>query len=755
MTDGFAGIGWAKGGKVAYFESSTSAIRGLTQRRETSLEANLNLREVLRFYGRRWKLIAVVAAALTIAAVAVATNISSAFTSTAKLLLEQPSASPISTDSPASALTSDSSFIDSQVSVLTSSTLLERVVRDAHLLDDPEFISDEEPSLTDNIRARVADWLKVFGTTEPIEHQPVTALPDLSSRAVSRLQDMIEVWREGRSYVIDIAVTSGDPEKAALIANAVAEGYAEDQLQVRYHHAGRASKWLTERIAALQTQLKNAEDAVEEFKTKNNLVSTRAGTLTEQQLSELNLQLIGSRTELAEKRAQFEQAQKLLASGGDLESIPQVLGSEVIKALRTQHAEVTRREADLVSHYGARHPEVSKVQAERRDVEFQISSEVKRIVGNLANELEVAETREAALAYSLGQATGQTAADNQIAIQVRELERIANANKALYEAFLSRAKMADEEKTFSDSGVRIISVASVSETPSYPPKKVIILFGLIVGLGLGTGGALARELLNAGFATTGQAEKDLGLPILASVPKLSEPKMPAIRGQHSTQPALFRLEPRSGYSEAIRSLRHALLDDVDQGRAPVIQITSAVAGEGKTTTAINLAISAASAGYRVLIVDADLRRSGLTKHFCMSDLPGLVDLVTDLRHLPSMVRFDDATATYVLPAGKGTLNPSDLLGSSRMARFLGSARRSFDLVIVDSPPICLMADAPVLAKHADLVALVVKWNSTPREAVADALRRLNGTKVAGIAMTMINEKQAAGYGDSYGPYVAM
>lgn len=701
----------------------------------------LDLRDVLDFFYRRWKFIASAAGLILLLTLFVLYAITPQYTATTQVLLDPQRDSVLGAEAIMSELTLDSSMVDSQVALLQSRSLLRRVVEKHKLVSDPEFGANATLGLWASWRA------SMFGAPEePEEAADVTGIPPGILASVERLRDGLEVAREGRSYVIGISVTSENPAKAARLANAVADAYVVDQLEAGYEAAKRASDWLSDRLESLRAELRRSEDAVEKFRSEHKLVATNTGTVTEQQLSEINAELVSVRAETAEKRAKFEQAEAITERGGNLESVPDVLRSTVISALRGQYAEVTRREADLVSRYGGRHPEVVNVSAERRDVERQIKAEVGRIIANLKNDYEVAATREQSLEQSLAALTGQTGVDNQVAVRLRELERVAAANKTLYESFLSRAKIAEEQTTLANHDSRIISAASVPMDPSFPQKKLILALALVMGLGLGTGGAFLLDMLNAGFMTPRQVEDALELPVLSSVPRMSDREI-TVNGETLTPPRYLVRKPLSRYSEALRSLRSGVqMSDVDHP-PKVVQITSTLPKEGKTTLAISLAFSAASSGQRVLLLDCDLRHPSVSKYFGLEERTGLVDLLTGSAGPERLVHVDEETGLHVVPAGSKSQNPPDLLTSARMQALMSKLRESYDYIVVDSPPVGPVIDPVVLTGLADKVIFAVRWGTTPREAVGQAVRQLPGDrKIAGVAFTIIDEARAPKYG---------
>lgn len=672
----------------------------------TSGPVPLDIRDVFDFILRRWKIILGIAIVVFVAFLAISFAISPLYTSYAQILIDKPKDYTVSQDFLNSEVGENSTFVESQIVVLSSAMLLQKVVDSEKLNEDPQF------------GGNALEWL-------------------IGAVGVSRV---------GLSDVIELSVTSHDPEQAASLANAIAQAYVLDRIESRYDSAKKAATWLSERAEVLRLQLSSSEDAVEKFRAENNLLATKSGSVTEQQLSELNIALITARTELASKRSKYQQAENLIRRGGDTQSIPDVLQSPVVSALRAQQAAVTRREADLSLRYGERHPEVMTAQAELRDIEAQIAAEIQRLVGNLKNEVEAAEAREAALTQALASVSNRSEVEDRVGVRLRDLGRIAAANKELFETFLSRAKIAEEKSSLLNSGVRVIAHAGVPDTPSFPNRPLFAALGLVFGVVLGGGGALLRELFASGFMATRQVEETLAVPVLASMPRMTgwsgSAKSPA-------QPvAYLERKPLSRYSEAVRRLRLGIERMPETGRPlRVMLITSAMPGEGKTTLVLSLARSAAADGERVLVIDADLRLWSATSYFGMAEKAGLVDLLTLPMQARDAIHLDERSGIYVLPAGAKTMNPPALLASRRMRSILDELRRTFDTVIIDAPPVGPAADASILAPYADRVVFVVKWRETSREIVAEGIRHLGGrSKIAGIALTMVDEPKLPKYG---------
>ena len=708
-----------------------------------------DLRQFLNFFWRKWKFIASVTLAVMFAVVLFLANATPRYTATAQLLLDPQRDQAPGTEAIVSALTLDQTAVDSQVTVMRSNILLRRVVENQKLVSDPEFGvgPDTGPTIFARVRESVLSYFvqDVPNTDARTKDQ---AIPPDVLRAINRLRTALTIDRVGRTYVIAVSVTSVDQFKAARLANAVADAFIVDKLEARFASAQRATSWLGDRLEDLRKQLRESEEAVANFRSENGLFRTSQNvTLNEQQLSELNAKLVNARAEAAEKKAKYDQLQALQTNGGSAQALPDVLRSQVITQLRAQEADVSRREADLVARYGDRHPAVVNVRAEKRDVQQALGAETARISANLKNEYDVAKAGADALETSLREVSGASSADDRVNVRLRELERTAFVNKTLFEDFLSRAKISQERSTFEVREARLITQATPPSTPSYPPKPLTLALGLVAGLLLGSGGAVAVEMLNQGFTTPREVEERLDLPVLASIKRLSTGELTIDRST-LPMPRFLVAKPMSRFAEAIRSIRTGIqMTDVDH-TPKVIQVTSSIPSEGKSSISMSLAFSAAAmSGQKVALVDADFRHPTVTRFFGLEKAPGVVDLLLGTAEIDTITHIDEQTGVHVFGAGSKTQNPPDLLGSERMRGFIEDLRANYDYVVVDTPPVGPVVDATVTSPLADKTLFIVQWAKTAREIVSDAVRQIPGDKkIAGVVLNFVNEKEARKYG---------
>ncbi|HSI39140.1 MAG TPA: polysaccharide biosynthesis tyrosine autokinase [Xanthobacteraceae bacterium] len=712
----------------------------------------LDVPHILDFLNRRWRLIAMVAAAIISLTFIVLLVLTPRYTAQTEILLDLRQQTVSSPDQLMPGAVFDPLVVDSQIAIIKSVSLLRRVVEKENLVNDPEFGVDPNAGppwysfITNFIRS-----LTSSGTPEPVAEAGEDAIPRDVRITIARLQQALTVTREGATYVLLVEFSSEDPVKAARLSNAISNAFILDQLEARFDAARRSASWFDQRLQTLRDELRKSEEAVESFRAQNNLVGPSNGTgitttLNETQMSEISGNLVAARADAAEKQAKFAQAQRIIREGGNVQAVPDVLRSQVISNLRGQQAEVNRREADLVARYGERHPLVVNVRAERRELERQINAEVTRVIGVLKNDYDVAQSRVDSLASSVATASGQAGTDNALSVRLRELERVALANKTLYESFLGQSKIATEQTSFQVREARIISAATTPSIPTFPKTLLIMILAGVAGVMVGAGLAVLLEALNAGFNSPRQVEETLGLPVLTSIERADLSDFTA-RDGGPVLAAYLLAKPLSRYSESIRSLRAGIqMSDVDNP-PKVIQVTSSAPNEGKTSIALSLAVSSASSGKKTVLVDCDLRRPTASSLFGLQGQPGLVELLTQTASHEGILHRDKATGVFVLPAGGRTQNPPDLLSSQRMQQLIDHLRQNFDLVVIDTPPIGPVIDAALLASIADKVLFTVRWSATSRELVQHAVDQIPGDrKICGVALNMIDVRRAPKYG---------
>ncbi len=617
--------------------------------------------------------------------------------------------------------------VESQVHVLSSDSVLRRVVSAESLDHDPEFVG--RPSATRGLMAS-------FGLGGARNADPTLS-------ALNALKGKLQVKRAERTYVVDVSVTSQDPAKAARIANAVAQAYLAEQTDVRSDSARQISQSLSARLNELKDRVREAEDRVETFKARYNILGASGQLVNEQQLSELNKQLGAARVRTATAKARLDQVERLQQSGDETGSFPEAVQSQTITALRSQYAEVMRREAEQMTSLGERHPAVIEIQAEAARLRKMIDDEVHRIALATRSEYQGARANEAALAANLETLKDNAVTTNEAMVTLRELERDVQASRAVYESFLVRARETGEQERLDTKNIRVISRAEPPQGRSFPPSNFLLAVGaLLIGVGAGSAIVIMRDASGPAWPRAGGTS--VLLRKLRSVAKdfrssaASAPSIPvlAVLPNVDTSFGLNAAEdPNSRFAMEIRKVLDAVRASHKTRGNPTILIVAA--DDEDDTAAVALAFTAvAAATQRVLLIDADLQRRTLSAIDADQNQAGLVDVATGRRTLSDVITRDRETnlnlASFVSPNSR-----RDRPISAADVKQAFDQTKRFDMVIV--PAVELSSDpiARFFAGLVDHILLVARADAQNKAAIEQFIARLgpDARKLRGAVLT--------------------
>ena len=713
-----------------------------------------DLRELTRILRRRWQMVAAVPLVLVVLAGIFVVVVTPLYTATSTVFIDPRRASMAESNNSqaqGSNFGTDDATIESQVLLIQSVAILQRVVDRLDLTHDAEF--QPKPGLLDPIKALFAS-----------RRLPGGASPDQVARdnAVDILKGRLKVVRQGATFLIDINVSSELPQKAATIANALADAYFMEQVRSKYEATKIAADWLDKQIADLKSRVYASDKAVEEFRAANNLTISQGVTVNDQQITDLNNKLVDARAQTAEARAKYEHVQEIAKRGGDAGALDEALSSDVIARLRTQYAEVAKNYADLSSRYGPRHPTVANVQAQLRDTQRLINEEIKRILEGTRNAYEVAKSREDSLQKSLDQLQGNSTDAGPAQVRLRELQREAEANRTIYESFLARYKETSARESLEMPDSRVVTRADIPLKPSFPKRLLILGLALLLGLGLGCVLALLQDYLDRRIKTIEQVEAISGLPSLAALPLVSTRELARKANQGrwelehydprtvrllppALQPPLMRYaleEPTSTFAEAVRAIRLALLRASRREPSRVVMVTSSVDGECKTTLAVNLALSLAVLGIKTIVVEGDLRNPELTRSLCPRAGAGLFEVALGRLALQHAILTEQETGLAILPCPPPR-NPAvltEFISADGMAAILRELRRTYEVIVLDTPPLASLVDGHALAECADHIVFAVGWDQAPQEVVARTLDLLGPfyDRILGTVLTRVD-----------------
>ena len=711
----------------------------------------IDIRELISVFRRRFWVFLGTAAFVVAIAIIVTFQMTPQYTATSQVSLEVRQSQVVDFEAVLSGLPPDSAMVDTEVEILSSRELAGDVVDRMGLTDVPEFnVELREPSWIGNVKSEVVAFLSGLmpAQTEQtlLDGEEAERTRD---RVVSALMSNVSIRRQGLTYIIEIAVTSENPRLARDIANTYADQYLVAQLDAKYEATQRANEWLNERVETLREEVRDAEDAVAQYREREGLLDAEGATLTEQQISDVNAQLALQRAEMAEAQARLDSVQSQIDRGVGPDTIAEVLQSDVIRDLRSQQAEINRRHAELSSRYGPRHPQILTVERERADIDQQIEQEINRIVSNLSSEVTVARERVRSLERSLGQLRNELADNNRSLVRLRELERSAEASRTLYESILNRFRQTSEQESLTSADARVVSRAAVPLEPSSPNIPLNLALAIVLGGVLGVGMVMLLETLESGIYRDADVESKLGLAHISTVPRLGAGLFARLSGE----PDQYLVEkPFSGFAESVRTIRSAIrLDGIDR-ETKVVAVTSALPGEGKTSMSKCLGQVSAMSDTKTIMVDCDLRRRLLTKSTSDTVDAGLLEVLNGQATLEETIIRDEETGLHLLGLSKVEFTPRDVFGTEAFSTLLDQLRARYDLVVLDTAPVLAVADTSIIASRVDAVLFTVLWRKTAasvaRNAV-DALRSAHARIIGAVLNGVDLQAQARyGYGNS-------
>jgi polysaccharide biosynthesis transport protein len=603
----------------------------------------------------------------------------------------------------------DSPALESEIELVKSEPVALSVIKDLGLAKDPEFLGPQ------NIFGVVLRFASdFFSSSKPT----VLSESEATGAALGVLSKNLAVKRVGISYHLSIQYRSGNPNRAAQIANAIAETYVAQQLEGKYDSTRRATQWLEGRIEELNQKQARAEHAVVEFKKQNNMITADGKLVNEQQLADLNTQLVGAHERISKAKAQLDRIDAIIRDDSfdttTGQTVADALNNPVITELRTKYLQVVSREANYARKYGANHLAVVNLREQIRGFRGSILEELKRI-------------RE-----------GQPI--NQAQVSLHELESSAQNYRTANDNFRQHYTESLQQQSFPIPDARILTSASPPSGKSSPKTALILVLAAAGGLVLGVAVGTLRDLMNGSFCSRAQVESELQTACISVVPIVDAGKHQTLRdarlaapdqglGDGSSSRTILRDQdliwtalnlPFSRFAEALRSIKVAI--DQNSGAASsgrVIGFTSSLPQEGKSTIAASVALLMAQAGARVILVDCDLRNPALSRKFAPKAEYGFLDVIVGSVPLEDAVWREPFTNLTFLPVSTKTRieNSAEILASPATKGLLEELQSNYDYVIVDLSPLMPVVDTRATTGFVDSYVCVTEWGCTKIGAV--------------------------------------
>jgi len=643
-------------------------------------------------------------------------------------------------------------YYQTQLEILKSRQLAERVVKRLNLLNRTDFNESKKgkiPFLLDWKAWIPADWLPDKNTKK------ASLLLDGTARLktlANQIMGMLEVEFVKDSQLVDIHYDTNNPYLAAQLANTLAEVYIESGLDSRLETTRKATSWITDQLQELKENLDKSEREIQTFRDKEKLIDAKGvDSIAVSGLEAVSSKLSDARRKRVETQELYRQVKALDGQPIEAyESIPAVLNNSLVNHAKTTLAASEQKVSELAKRYGPKHPVMIAATSELASARNNLKAQIKNVIASVKKEFVVAQAEESHLVNDLKLSKQEIAEINRKGNTLKTLEQEVESNRQLYNMFLTRFKETTATDDLKSTNARIIDTATAPSVPYKPNKPKFIFLAFSIGLVLSIFLVFLIETLNNTLKDSNDIENKLYLPALCILPKLN------IWFQNDLKTMrYFSDKKHSSFSENIRTLRTGiLLSDVDESHKTVL-VTSSIPEEGKSIVAINLALAMGQMS-KVLLIDADMRKPSIAKVFGLKrNEAGLTHFIAGTHELQQCVHHFSKDKIYVMPAGQIPSNPLELLSSNRFRKGLEALSESFDHIVIDTAPAVPVSDPIVLSRLVTSTIYVVKADETPYQLAKTGIKKLQqvDANVVGVVLNQVNPKKRPGrYGYAESDY---
>jgi len=682
--------------------------------------------------------------AMIIAAFFVST-IAPVYRSTATLLIEKDQKKVVSIEQVYNLDDTGKDYIVTQIELLRSRSLVERVVKELDLMNNPDFNS----YLKKPEKSAMGDFLSKFKSYFVGAKKKPVRLSDekLLVAVVNKVRGMVGVSQLGKTRIVKVSVEFTDPVVATDIANLLASGYIESNMESRVSMNRVASKWINSQLSVLKGKLEESEIQLQKYREQENLVDLNGiSTISGDELSVLSLRQIDARRERVSAEGKYLQVKRIKSNDWkEYLDLPSILSDKLVGNLKLESGTAKIKYDSLAERYGSKHPRLISARSEYESALHNLKEQVLLLVSGISKDYQLAVAAEKYIDDLIKENNERIQDIKRKEFKFMEYQREVDTNLALYDTFLTRLKETKVTSDLEEVNARIVDKAIVPSVP-FKPKKLLLV--VLAGIGFSALVSVILVLIELNrnvLKKPEDVESKLSVPLIGSVPKLE------LKNENLEIGSTYFANENPLFSEAIRTIRTSLLLSDMENENKIILMTSSVAKEGKTSISSNLALSLGKME-KVILVCADMRKQVAPLNGESSF--GLSDLIQDRSKLSDTI-ITHSGIDIILP-GDVPANPLELISTERFSRILDYLRSQYDRIIIDSAPVELVSDSLVLSKYADSVIYLSKADDTVVPLIRRGIGRLiaNNASILGVVLNQVSVKTIGGigYGKSRGYY---
>jgi len=665
-------------------------------------------------------------------------------------LLVEPDAPKIVSLDPLQAASNIMFFYETQYEIIGSRSVTEAVIKKLALDKNPDFIADygnSKFSFDKLVKLLPAEWQNVDFTGGLFSgDRPVLTTEEYQEELTTYFQKHLSIGGEDKSQIVIVSYEAPTAQLAADIANAVVAAYVERNLDSKLFVVKQATSWLTDRLGDLRQKLVDSESALLEFQTREGVVDTKnSQEIIRGKLSKITQELVGAQINLAEAESRYNQLLVAQRNKKEVDSLRSVLQNQLVQKLKEEESKLGRHVAELSERYGEKHPKMIAAKSDLNEAMRRLKSEVGKVVEGIRREYEVAAENERKLRSIYEKQEAEIRQLKGKGFQLAKMERDVEANRNLYEMFLTRFKETNMTEDSKVTNIQVIDSARRPTKPFKPKKKLIIIGSMFAGLLLGFFLALLKDRLDNTFKGHEDIERKLALPVLGMSPLIGNKDLKkTLSGEGSIS--------MSGqmFIEAINNIRTSTLFSNIDTPPKTFLVTSSVPNEGKTTLSCELAMSFSQLG-PTLLLEADLRNPSVAKTMGLDERIGITEFVSGQATAEEVIRKHHKRNLSFITCGAIPPNPLEFVSSKKFKRALDDLKTRFEYIIIDTPPVFLFSDVLVLGQLVDALIMVVRVDWCKHNVAQGTLKRLHNShiKPLGVVLSHANTKSINGYGDYY------